>query len=329
MRALLRLRVARHGFRWQSTVRPPPTVPRGLTTQERPSGIIDSTGRLLAPSSPPAGGARSPGVRAARKPRAAPVTNAIVELSDENVQELVVQAPVAVLVYAWAEWSEPCKSLTPRLERTVQGAGGAVRLAKLNVDSAPQLASALKVAEVPAIIAVLGGKVFGAIQGVAAEDASKLAEFLRAAMAAADAQGLLPGGEGDMLLQAEETVEDAFVSLDAGDAASALAGARPVLEMIQATRDKLASQLEAAAKTDTRAQHALATASMSGPLYDLDRLAARAAAAVGAYFPTRVYWSLFSIRTRPCLFSALSSCPHHGASELSWESGGCFSGCST
>jgi thiol-disulfide isomerase/thioredoxin len=200
-----------------------------------------------------------------------------VDVTDASFDALVLKAPVAVLLYVWADWSEPCSALTPRLEALVRGAKGVLRLAKVNVDNSPQLARALN-ASVPALLAVIGGKLLGAI---ASFDDKAISEFVRAVLQAADAQGLVPGGGGNVLEHAADTVRDAHNSVDAGKYSEALSMSRSALATVQIMRSKLADQLQSAAASDAKAQQALATSSMSGPLYELDNLAARAAAAAG------------------------------------------------
>src|SRR5436190_16147252 len=44
-----------------------------------------------------------------------------------------------VLVDFWAEWCEPCKQLTPVLERAVRAAKGKIKLAKLDIEKHKRL----------------------------------------------------------------------------------------------------------------------------------------------------------------------------------------------
>ena len=81
-------------------------------------------------------------------------TQAIVELRSPAEFETLVMAasskppPVGgpVLLDFYADWCQPCKQLTPKLEKLVAGAQGSVRLAKVNVDKLPELAQALQAA---------------------------------------------------------------------------------------------------------------------------------------------------------------------------------------
>tara|TARA_B100000780_G_scaffold270138_1_gene229606 strand:- start:221 stop:481 length:261 start_codon:yes stop_codon:yes gene_type:complete len=70
-----------------------------------------------------------------------------------------------VIVDFYADWCEPCKQLTPALEKLVVAAQGAVRLAKVNVDNLPELASALQVKELPTVMVVHKGKLVESFKG--------------------------------------------------------------------------------------------------------------------------------------------------------------------
>ena len=54
-----------------------------------------------------------------------------------------------VLVDFWAPWCEPCKQLTPIIERIIKEKNGKVILAKMNIDESPEVAQQLKIQSIP------------------------------------------------------------------------------------------------------------------------------------------------------------------------------------
>jgi putative thioredoxin len=113
-----------------------------------------------------------------------------------------------VLVDFWASWCGPCKQLTPVLEKTVRAAKGAVKLAKMNIDEHPAIASQMGIQSIPAVIAFVNGQPVDGFMGALPE--SQVIAFLERLTK----QEI--GGQEKELLRA---ADDALVAGNAAEAA--------------------------------------------------------------------------------------------------------------
>ena len=98
---------------------------------------------------------------------------------------------VPVLLDLWAEWCQPCKQLSPVLERLATAGAGAWILAKIDVDANQRIAQALQVQSIPTVFAVIGGQLVPGFQGALPE--AQIREFVDAVLNAAQEAGLKGG----------------------------------------------------------------------------------------------------------------------------------------
>jgi thioredoxin 1 len=82
----------------------------------------------------------------------------ITELTDTNFNEEVKGSGEPILVDFWAEWCGPCKAIAPMLEEVATEQAGKLRIAKLNVDEAPQTAQEFGVMSIPTLILFKDGE---------------------------------------------------------------------------------------------------------------------------------------------------------------------------
>ena len=86
-------------------------------------------------------------------------------LDERNYDEALVAAEGVLMVDFWAEWCGPCRAIGPVLEDLARTSGGAVTLAKVNVDENPGLAARYGIRSIPTILFVKDGKVRDQVVG--------------------------------------------------------------------------------------------------------------------------------------------------------------------
>jgi len=138
---------------------------------------------------------------------------AMIDVTDATFEQevLVRSAEVPVVVDLWAPWCEPCKTLGPIIERVVDATGGAVALAKVNVDENPAISGSFQVKSIPAVFAIKDRAVVNSFIGALPEAA--VTEFVTGLLAAPSevdqlvAEGSATGSE-ELLRQALELQPD-------------------------------------------------------------------------------------------------------------------------
>ncbi len=83
----------------------------------------------------------------------------IITLTDGNFNEEIKGSAEPVLVDFWAEWCGPCKMIAPILKEIADEQAGKLRVAKLNVDEAPDTARQFQVMSIPTLILFRDGEV--------------------------------------------------------------------------------------------------------------------------------------------------------------------------
>lgn len=189
----------------------------------------------------------------------------IVEVNSKNFADMVLKARCAVILDVYADWCQPCKQLTPMLERIATGAKGGLRLAKLNADKEQQLSQQLGVRSLPTVFGVVGGRMIDSFTGVQPE--ARMREFLEKVIGAAEGAGLVlaegegqGGGPSDPLAQAGEMVTNLGQMIDHGRGTEAAVTLRGLLAQLQS----IEGQFQAAA-AEKEAQEAAATAAAGAP----------------------------------------------------------------
>jgi putative thioredoxin len=202
---------------------------------------------------------------------AAETTSAhVIDVDEADFETAVIQRSlqVPVVLDLWAEWCEPCKQLSPVLERLAEEFGGRFVLAKVDTDANPRLAQALRVQGIPAVKAVVQGQLIGEFTGVLpeAEVRQWLTELVTMAeaefgMTGPDDAAPLPAPPLDPLLQA------AYTALESDDLDGAARALQNLLadQPAHAEAKVMLSQVELMRRTATVDPNAVLAAAKAAP----------------------------------------------------------------
>ena len=116
--------------------------------------------------------------------------------SDFEYEVLAYSQNTPVIVDFWAEWCKPCKMLSPLLEKLVDEANGAFRLAKVDADVNPNLVLKYGVRSIPTVLAFSQGSRISEFAGLQPE--ARVREFINQILPPSPASLLVQ--KGDSLL---------------------------------------------------------------------------------------------------------------------------------
>jgi putative thioredoxin len=189
-----------------------------------------------------------------------------------------------VLADFWAPWCEPCKRLSPVLEKIVKAAAGKVKLVRMNIDEHPEIPGRLGVRSIPAVIAFQRGQPIDGFMGALPEREVKgFVERLAGPLdddadRLAEAETLLDAGDAEGAAE----LYDAIMAENPGDPAAVAGLARLLISAgeLERARAVLASVAAGGERDNAMvaARAALALAQQAAAVGDASELIRKIAA---------------------------------------------------
>jgi thioredoxin 1 len=89
----------------------------------------------------------------------------ILQVTDANFDQEILQSPVPALVDFWAAWCAPCKMIGPIVEELAEAYKDRLKVAKMNVDDNVNTPARYGIRGIPALLVFKNGELVDQIIG--------------------------------------------------------------------------------------------------------------------------------------------------------------------
>ena len=94
----------------------------------------------------------------------------VAHVTDKNFEAEVLKSNLPVLVDFWAEWCGPCRMISPIVEEIAKDLQGKLKVAKVNVDEAQELAAQFNIMSIPTLLIFKKGQPVEQMVGAMSKD---------------------------------------------------------------------------------------------------------------------------------------------------------------
>ena len=95
----------------------------------------------------------------------------VLQVTDGNFEEEIINSDIPAMVDFWAEWCGPCKMVSPVVEELAKEYKGKIKIASLDVDGNRQTPTKFGIRNIPTLIFFKGGEVSQTIIGAQPKNA--------------------------------------------------------------------------------------------------------------------------------------------------------------